>query len=580
MCLSCGDSALPTSRHHPRRNQFYSADLEVLLPGVTCTTAATGMAGSRSHSPVNLSVTHSRPSSSASDSRQQQQGSGRVSGVELFQGPCLDDSSRPPTVTATATEVINNSNKRISPLRFLSSRQQSPVRLASSAVMSPSTSHSVGSSSARVTTSNSFYGFLFGSSSSSVSSSSSNLSSVASAANSPIRNKLVTTTASVHTGKLEVSVEKVVALTSASAPPAINSLSISGNSYNSPIKSMFSPSTAASLPERTAMSPLALPVLASDPAGALLSPRSFVLENYIIDTHHQLYDPHLASTLPTMHSSNVAVLMSETGSSTSLTGTVGIIGNTNRIISCGYWDNLLRIHSLDTLKDLTSTIHSSSNQTHNNICQSNVGVTTCIKSHPINSSNGGGHLVFTGNLEGLCRVYVVDNPAFAHALLSHSTTVATTPTHSTTTAHASTASTLPINSSSSQFMKSETDVSMICVYTLWGHTSPVMCLSYSHDSQLLVSASSDGVLCIHSVMSGQYIRSIDSCYGQSVDSMTLTVNGYLIVQTHVRSSAGSSAVECRLHSFWVNGTHLKTVVVPHWYVPVSVLSACTSIYFT
>jgi len=54
------------------------------------------------------------------------------------------------------------------------------------------------------------------------------------------------------------------------------------------------------------------------------------------------------------------------------------------------------------------------------------------------------------------------------------------------------------------------DVSILkCCHVLWGHKAPISCLSFSSDLDVVVSGSTDGVVCVHTVRQGEFVRSLD-----------------------------------------------------------------------
>jgi WD40 repeat protein len=53
---------------------------------------------------------------------------------------------------------------------------------------------------------------------------------------------------------------------------------------------------------------------------------------------------------------------------------------------------------------------------------------------------------------------------------------------------------------------------LVCVHVLWGHQSPVRCISYSSPLDVVLSGGEDGRLCLHSVRDGSYVRCITHRY--------------------------------------------------------------------
>lgn len=92
--------------------------------------------------------------------------------------------------------------------------------------------------------------------------------------------------------------------------------------------------------------------------------------------------------------------------------------------------------------------------------------------------------------------------------------------------------------------------SLVCAHVLCGHNSPVTAISYATDLDIALSGSRSGLLCLHSVRKGTFIRSISHVVGAPVDLVLATSPGYLI--SHSWSNQN-------LHVFWINGQHRATV---------------------
>jgi len=100
----------------------------------------------------------------------------------------------------------------------------------------------------------------------------------------------------------------------------------------------------------------------------------------------------------------------------------------------------------------------------------------------------------------------------------------------------------------SSLLASAENPSLRCVQALWGHQSPVTCLSYSSELDLVLSGSVSGLLCLHTVRKGRFVRSIDSMKGLSINIVLATLPGYLVAH---------SAAEMQLRLFWLNGQELS-----------------------
>jgi hypothetical protein len=202
--------------------------------------------------------------------------------------------------------------------------------------------------------------------------------------------------------------------------------------------------------------------------------------------------------LPVMTCKNVALSVGELG---------------GRILSCGYWDNSLKVHSLD---------HGSSRE----IASSHGGHIGKITS--VQLGYQGGHTLVTGGEDGTCRVWVLESPSLASAF-------------------------------SNQYSDDDVscDSTLTCVHVLWGHHHPISAISYAHDLDLLLSADISGMLCLHTVRKGNFIRSIDHGLGQTntvpVTAVFTSSPGYLV---------SHSGDDLKLNLFWVNGQHLESTTVP------------------
>lgn len=215
-----------------------------------------------------------------------------------------------------------------------------------------------------------------------------------------------------------------------------------------------------------------------------------------------------SSSLSSMSHLNVALSASEFGQS--------------RVVSCGYWDNSLKIHSVDSLKEVASS-------------SGHLGAISCVQ-----LGYQGGHTIITGGVDGTCRVWVLEKPSLAAAFTPENYygeySMADTETQTSTSEAAVSGASNPL----------------VCVHVLCGHQHPVKCISYSTDLDIVMSGSVSGLLCMHSVRKGAFIRSIKHTVGSSVDLVLVTSPGYLVAY------CGDS----QMHLFWVNGQHLLSKHLP------------------
>jgi hypothetical protein len=202
------------------------------------------------------------------------------------------------------------------------------------------------------------------------------------------------------------------------------------------------------------------------------------------------------NSLPTMSSNNIALSVADMGYS--------------RIITCGYWDNSLKVHSLDTLKEVASNSNA------------HTGAVTCLQ-----LGYQGGHTLLTGGDDATCRVWIMESPSLATAF-------------------------------SKDFVGEDdenehlSDSSLTCVHVLYGHHRPITCISYSHDLDIVFSSSKNGYLCLHTVRKGEYIRSINDMVGSSVDVLLAISPGYLVAH---------SWESLIMNLYWINGNKLASITV-------------------
>ena len=215
--------------------------------------------------------------------------------------------------------------------------------------------------------------------------------------------------------------------------------------------------------------------------------------------------------------------------STSHHNAVFLIGTngSGRVASCGYWDHTMKVHSIDSLKLLSSSTGG------------HVGAITCLRQ---GRDPAIGAIIITGGEDGTCRVWTETaiSKAAGGSQIDDDDDLAY------------------ITSLSEMGRKNKVPNEMCCVRTLWGHTSAVQCLTYEADLDLALSASKTGLLCIHVVRKGYFIRSIHYLEGRNVTNVLATRAGYLVACTADRANE-ASPWKYEVHLFWLNGQHLKSV---------------------
>jgi WD40 repeat protein len=210
-----------------------------------------------------------------------------------------------------------------------------------------------------------------------------------------------------------------------------------------------------------------------------------------------------------------------------------------RIVTCGYWDNSLKVHSLETMRDIAT-----SKLGHQ-------GGITCLQQ----GGTSDAYTVITGGVDGTCRVWIFEKGFLASAYAPDPYFAEIDSEEALGQgAEAATASTTNAATGAAGAANSP----LYCVHILWGHQSPVRCLSYSSVLDMCLSGGEDGRLCLHSVRTGKYIRSITHCEGSSTDLVVASAQGYLVAH---------SWSDLNIHVFWLNGQHLLSTTLPCRYVP-------------
>jgi WD40 repeat protein len=159
------------------------------------------------------------------------------------------------------------------------------------------------------------------------------------------------------------------------------------------------------------------------------------------------------------------------------------------IVSCGYWDNTVKVHSTDAWR-----VECSETGGHR-------GPIRCI------AVGQDGGLMVSGGEDCTCRVWVIDHPDLAIALSD---------------AYVQTA----------LGQSTDSDQILSCCHVLWGHDTPITCLDLSSDLDIAVSGSVGGRVCVHTIRSGEYVRSIHPLPNNkdtSVEKLALDSHGRMVV---------------------------------------------------
>lgn len=188
------------------------------------------------------------------------------------------------------------------------------------------------------------------------------------------------------------------------------------------------------------------------------------------------------------------------------------------LISCGYWDNTIKVHSTDSWK-----LESSSSGGHR-------GAIRCIA-----MGTDGGMLV-TGGEDCTCRIWVVDHPEMASVLSDGYTQTA-----------------LGRRPNENQVLT--------CCQVLVGHESAISCVALSSELSIVVSGSIGGKICIHKLLTGEFVRSFDPSTpktGRNGDGDKIPVAvTKIVLEEHGRMVIQMG--DYQLYTFTVNGVCLCSV---------------------
>ena len=183
------------------------------------------------------------------------------------------------------------------------------------------------------------------------------------------------------------------------------------------------------------------------------------------------------------------------------------------MVSCGYWDDTVKVHSMDGSRIL---------------CSHNGGHRGPIRCLSIGSC---GALMVTGGQDATCRVWVVDHADMAVALSDGYVQTALGESN-------------------------DGDQRLTCCHVLWGHDSPIAAVDLCSDLDVVVSGSLTGMVCVHSVRRGRFVRSFrprkpghKRSTASAVRKIALDSSGIFVV--HLEDGS--------LHSYTINGAHLCSV---------------------
>lgn len=182
------------------------------------------------------------------------------------------------------------------------------------------------------------------------------------------------------------------------------------------------------------------------------------------------------------------------------------------ILSCGYFDDTIKVHSADGSKML-----SSENGGHQ-------GLIRCL------AVGQDGAFMITGGSDCTTRLWVIDHSDMSAALSDGFVQTALGGTYD-----------------GEQFIS--------CCHVLWGHDQPVCCVGLDCNSDIGVSGSESGRVCIYKLRKGEFIRAFNppplsnTANTGAVSKLAVGTEGKIVVHMHDKG----------LHTFTVNAERLCSV---------------------
>ncbi len=185
------------------------------------------------------------------------------------------------------------------------------------------------------------------------------------------------------------------------------------------------------------------------------------------------------------------------------------------LMSCGYFDNCLKVQTLDS-----TNLRCNQNGGHR-------GQINCLQ------VGEDGTVMVTGGQDSTCRVWVIDHDSFASSLTDGYVY-----------------STLGAESSLVR-----------CCHVLIGHVSPITCIAISTKLDVVISGSEDGSICIHNIRSGKFVRSLHVDASTKEVKHSCAINGLCVrnLAIHVNGTFVANLSDEKLYLFTVNGEKLADI---------------------
>lgn len=201
------------------------------------------------------------------------------------------------------------------------------------------------------------------------------------------------------------------------------------------------------------------------------------------------------------------------GTTAATTGNGSNVDDSHLLLSCGYFDGCVKVHSVDTL------------QLYHNLKGGHRGGINCIK------LSSDGEILVTGGEDATCRLWTIDHDALASAITDGFV---------------------------ESLNREAEDDEISCCHVLLGHVTPICCVAICTKLDVVVSGSEDGSICVHNIRSGEFIRSlhIDAATGEVRESCARDAISVKLLEIHFNGSFVAHLVDGSLHVISLNGESL------------------------
>ena len=181
------------------------------------------------------------------------------------------------------------------------------------------------------------------------------------------------------------------------------------------------------------------------------------------------------------------------------------------LLSCGSFERSVTLHTFDGMR-----LKCSDKGGHR-------GPINCLQ------TGEDGALMITGGQDGTCRVWTVEHSSMGIALSDNYVQTA--------------------------LGDRSTNSPLVCCHVLWGHVSAISAIAFSSELDVVASGSIDGIICIHSVRRGKFVRRFlvydTSTNKKQIPVRKLALSNDGILLAHLD--------DCTLKMYTINGIELKSV---------------------